>query len=99
MIYSRPLLAFVAILSVALVPLTHGTAQARHMSFAADEGILRQATVMVNRHHDALSWLRRQPRVRDAERGTDGRTIAIHMRDGLTQAILPATAGGSTYRV
>lgn len=99
MVHSRSLLAVVGLLSVTLMPLAHGTAQARHFSFAADERILRQATVLVNHHRDALSWLRRQPRVRDAERGADGRTITIHMRDGLTQAILPATAGTSTYRV
>lgn len=54
-------------------------------SLAADWRLLRRSAGV--RH--PLSWLRHQPGVRSADMGADGHTITIHLRDGVTEAILP----------
>jgi hypothetical protein len=91
----RVLAALLALITP-LISTPLATSHRQRFALATDERILRLATILGNRHHNPLPWLHRQPVVRDAELGPDGRTITIHLRDGLTEVILPPVAYSSS---
>lgn len=86
----RPVL-LVGVVFAGLIGLPRGTASA---SYAAQDAHVLRTASMRSGHQKmsrVLAWLRRQPSVESALRGTDGKTVDIRFRDGSRAAILPSS--------